>query len=212
MRSVRSGLGTLWFLAVAVDVAGGLVGFYTPGLGRSRTADWTIEGNHLAERCQAFLLIALGESVVVIGGIIVTAAADQKVLAHPLATPDLATAAMILGGCALFVAGHAAFKAVVWRVVQTTRLAAVVVLGLLGFLAPDVSAVVLGICAGAVLIALAASDRHRSGDPDESDGGEGSGAAGSASGTPCASRWRSPRMVSSRGSPSFDACRSPRRG
>jgi low temperature requirement protein LtrA len=57
----------LWLAAVAVDVVGGLAGFYTPGLGRSRTSDWTIEGNHLAERFQAFLLIALGESVVVIG-------------------------------------------------------------------------------------------------------------------------------------------------
>jgi low temperature requirement protein LtrA len=216
----------LWLLAVAVDVLGGMVGFYTPGLGRSRTTDWTIEGNHLAERCQAFLLIALGESVVVIGatvsglrvlgsaeviafvatfvgaaalwwiyfdrsaddaarviaaskdpgrlgrsayhllhpimiaGIIVTAAADQKVLTHPLATPDTATAAMILGGSGLFLAGHAAFKAAVWKVVPRTRLVAIVVLALLGFLAPHVSAIVLGVCAGAVLIALAASDRR----------------------------------------------------
>jgi low temperature requirement protein LtrA len=29
--------------------------------------DWTIEGAHFAERCQAFILIALGESIVVIG-------------------------------------------------------------------------------------------------------------------------------------------------
>jgi hypothetical protein len=34
------------------------------------------------------------------------------------------------------------------------------VLALLGFLAPHVSAIVLGVCAGAVLIALAASDRR----------------------------------------------------
>jgi hypothetical protein len=35
------------------------------------------------------------------------------------------------------------------------------VLGLLGLLAPHVSAIVLGVCAGVVLIALAASDRIR---------------------------------------------------
>ena len=57
----------LWLLAVLVDVLGGIVGFATPGLGRSRTADWTIEGSHIAERCQAFILIALGESIVIIG-------------------------------------------------------------------------------------------------------------------------------------------------
>src|SRR5258707_1386290 len=57
----------VWALAIAVDLLGAAVGYYTPGLGRSRTWDWTIEGNHFAERCQAFILIALGESIVVIG-------------------------------------------------------------------------------------------------------------------------------------------------
>ncbi len=56
-----------WLLAVGVDLLGGVVGFYTPGLGRSTTREWTIEGGHFAERCQAFILIALGESIVVIG-------------------------------------------------------------------------------------------------------------------------------------------------
>ena len=32
----------LWVLAVGVDLAGGAVGFIAPGLGRSRTSDWTI--------------------------------------------------------------------------------------------------------------------------------------------------------------------------
>jgi low temperature requirement protein LtrA len=95
-----------------------------------------------------------------VAGIIVTAAADQKVLTHPSARPDTATTVMILGGSALFLAGHAAFKFVIWKAVPATRLIAIVVLGLLGLLAPYVSAVALGGCAGAVLIALAASDRR----------------------------------------------------
>ena len=57
----------LWAGVVVVDVLGGVTGFYTPGLGRSGTRDWTIDGGHLAERCQAFVLIALGESIVVLG-------------------------------------------------------------------------------------------------------------------------------------------------
>jgi low temperature requirement protein LtrA len=57
----------LWLLAVGVDLLGGLAGFYTPGLGRSTTMEWNIEGGHFAERCQAFILIALGESIVVTG-------------------------------------------------------------------------------------------------------------------------------------------------
>ncbi len=56
-----------WLAAVGVDLLGGVFGFYTPGLGRSETTEWTIEGKHFAERCQAFILIALGESVLVIG-------------------------------------------------------------------------------------------------------------------------------------------------
>src|SRR4029077_10896137 len=57
----------LWLVAVCITLLGGVVGFAPPGLGRSRTSDWTIEGGHFAERCQAFVLIALGESIVIIG-------------------------------------------------------------------------------------------------------------------------------------------------
>ncbi len=97
---------------------------------------------------------------VMVAGIIVTAAADQNVLMHPSARPDTATAVMILGGSALFLAGHAAFKFVVWKTLPATRLVAIAALGFLGLLAPHVSALALGGCAGAVLIALAASDRR----------------------------------------------------
>ena len=58
----------LWALALAVEYAGPVVGFYTPGLGRSTTETWrTVEGGHGAERCQLFVIIALGESILVTG-------------------------------------------------------------------------------------------------------------------------------------------------
>jgi low temperature requirement protein LtrA len=57
----------LWLLALAVDYSGPGVGYYIPGLGRSRTEEWTIEGGHFAERCQLFIIIALGESILVTG-------------------------------------------------------------------------------------------------------------------------------------------------
>jgi low temperature requirement protein LtrA len=57
----------LWVLALAVDYGGPVVGFYTPGLGRSRTEEWTIEGGHFVERCWLFVIIALGESILVTG-------------------------------------------------------------------------------------------------------------------------------------------------
>jgi predicted RND superfamily exporter protein len=60
------------------------------------------------------------------------------------------------------VAGHALFKAIVWRVVPWTRIAVVVVLGLLALLAPHVSALTLASCALLLLIALAVGDRIHS--------------------------------------------------
>jgi low temperature requirement protein LtrA len=213
----------LWIGAVAVDLLGGALGFYTPGIGRSTTQDWTIEGGHFAERCQAFVLIALGESIVetgatlsglahiggaqigafvvalattaglwwlyfdrsagdaarviagsqdpgrlgrsayhfihpvMVAGIIVTAAADEQTLAHPAATTQ-AAAWMILGGVALFLAGHAAFKAVIWHRASWPRIAAICLVALLGLAAPHVSALALSACTAAVVIAVAVAD------------------------------------------------------
>jgi low temperature requirement protein LtrA len=221
-----------WVLAVGVDVLGGVFGFYTPGLGRSTTAEWDIEGGHFAERCQGFILIALGESIVVIGatlarllrplaqpgadraatvaafviafvgsaalwwlyfdrtategarliaesddpgrlgrsayhlihpimvaGIIVVAAADELVLAHPDAVGAGSTSWPILGGAALYLAGLLAFKLTVWRRFSWQRASALVVLALLGLLAPHVSALVLSGCVAAVLVAVAIADQ-----------------------------------------------------
>ena len=222
----------LWVGAVGVDLAGGIVGFYTPGLGRSSTADWTIEGGHFAERCQAFILIALGESIVVTGttlsrlhrisgaeigafaaaligsvglwwlyfdrsadesakviaasadpgrlgrsayhfihpimvaGIIVIAAGDEVMLSRPGTVGDAAVSWMILGGTAAFIAGHAAFKATIWRRISWPRAAAIVLLALLGLLAPHVSALILGGCAAAVVVAVAIADQFTNAAPD----------------------------------------------
>jgi low temperature requirement protein LtrA len=56
-----------WLAALGVDSLAPMVGFRVPGLGVSRTEDWTVEGGHMAERCALFTIIALGESVLVIG-------------------------------------------------------------------------------------------------------------------------------------------------
>jgi low temperature requirement protein LtrA len=57
----------VWAAALAVDLLAPIVGYPTPGLGRSSTDDYDIDGGHFAERCQAFVIIALGESIVVTG-------------------------------------------------------------------------------------------------------------------------------------------------
>ncbi len=242
----------LWLAAVGVDLLGGAVGFWTPGLGATPTRDWNIEGGHFAERCQGFILIALGESIVVIGatfagllagplarphaqhaptiaafgiafvssaalwwlyfdrsagdaarliaesddpgrlgrsayhfihpimvaGIIVVAAADDRVLADPTATAGPAIAWLILGGTGLFVAGHLAFKLAVWRRLNWPRTAALGVLALLALVAPHVSRLILACCAAAVVLGVAAADYAGWG-TGQADGGTGQdGAAG----------------------------------
>jgi low temperature requirement protein LtrA len=222
----------LWICTVAVDLLGGAVGFYTPGLGKSRTAEWTIEGGHFAERCQGFILIAIGESIVVIGaslasrldagsltgaeisafviavvgsvafwwvyfdrtaqdaaeviarsedpgrigrtayhvihpimvaGIIVAAAADAAVAEVAAEHGGTGRASawdawLILGGPALFLIGHAAFKAAIWRRISWARLAAIAALGLFGLLTLRVPALVLAACSAGAVVAVAVAD------------------------------------------------------
>lgn len=57
----------LWAIALAIEYAAPAAGFYIPGLGRSQTTDWNVEGSHIAERCGLFIIIALGESILVTG-------------------------------------------------------------------------------------------------------------------------------------------------
>ena len=56
-----------WAVALLIDLAGPWMMFRVPGLGRSSTADWDVDGNHMAERCGLFVIIALGESLLVTG-------------------------------------------------------------------------------------------------------------------------------------------------
>ncbi|UFN50871.1 low temperature requirement protein A [Roseomonas sp. OT10] len=56
-----------WIVAVLCEYVSPMFGFALPGMGRSETRDWTIEGGHLAERCQLFVIVALGETVLVTG-------------------------------------------------------------------------------------------------------------------------------------------------
>jgi low temperature requirement protein LtrA len=57
----------VWAGALAIEFIAPAAGFYVPGLGRSTVADWDIEGGHMAERCGLFIIIALGESILVMG-------------------------------------------------------------------------------------------------------------------------------------------------
>ena len=66
--SVRPGSRmAFWGPALAVDLVAPALGYWVPRRGRARTNDWAIEGHHFAERFQAFIIIALGESIGVTG-------------------------------------------------------------------------------------------------------------------------------------------------
>jgi low temperature requirement protein LtrA len=216
----------LWAAAICIDLGAAAIGFWVPGLGRATTSDWTISGAHFAERCQAFVLIALGESIVVTGatfsdlgsptraelaafvvafassvglwwiyfdraaedssraiaesddpgrlgrsafhwvhplivlGIIIAAAADEVVLADPHARSSTTTIWLVLGGVALYLFGHALFKAIVWRVTSWSRLGGVIALALLFPLAAHVSRLALATLALLVIVGVAAADRR----------------------------------------------------
>jgi low temperature requirement protein LtrA len=187
----------LWALAVGIDLFSAAVGFYVPGLGRTATREWNIDGAHAAERIQAFVMIALGESIVIIGvsltgfkglslgeaiafllafittvalwwiyfdrsaafaaralaasadpgrlarsafywaqvpmvgGIIAVAAGDRLLLAQPTGPAGVATASILLGGSAMFLAGHALFKLAIWHHVSRSHIAVITLLLLL---------------------------------------------------------------------------------
>ena len=57
----------VWVCALGLDYLGPALRYWTPRLGRSPTTDWSIEGEHFAERFQLFIIIVLGESIVVTG-------------------------------------------------------------------------------------------------------------------------------------------------
>jgi low temperature requirement protein LtrA len=213
----------LWLSAVVVDYAAPAAGFFTPGWGRSTTRDWTIAGSHLAERCQLFLLIALGESILdtgvtfsdlswsaaqvgalfvafllavalwwiyffrsaeggsqviasardpgrlgrsaytyfhlpMVAGIIVTAVADELTVAHPTGAMQAATAAAILAGPGLFLAGHALFKYSLSGRVYASRVLGIAVLCVLAPLALVAAPLLLAFLATLVPVGVASWD------------------------------------------------------
>jgi low temperature requirement protein LtrA len=188
----------LWSIAVAVDCAGPSLGFFVPGLGATPTTDWNVEAHHLSERCGLFVIIALGESILLTGstfsgsawhgasiiafasafvtsaamwwiyfhigaeqaahefahaddpgkvarfaytylhvplvaGIIVNAASDEMLIAHPVGHLTPGVAALLIGGPALFLASVLLFKRTTaggWRLSHLVGLAAMALLAL----------------------------------------------------------------------------------
>lgn len=191
----------LWVVALLFDYGGPATDYRTPGLGRSTEGAWVVDGGHLAERCGLFIIIALGESVLMIGaafsnmewtagkfatfvasfaatvamwglyfnigqeyahnkimapstqtgriarftytyvhillvaGIIVTAVADELVLAHPVGEMEMKTVLVVLGGPAIYLAGNLLFKMSVFGRAPASHFGGLAMLGLLALAA-----------------------------------------------------------------------------
>jgi low temperature requirement protein LtrA len=82
-----------WGGALAIEYAGPWLFFYTPGLGKSSSADWDISGAHMAERCALFIIIALGEAIIVTGATFAKLTPDSPTVSA-LATSFLGSAIM----------------------------------------------------------------------------------------------------------------------
>lgn len=210
----------LWGLALAIEYASPLTRFWTPGYGASSIEDWYVEGGHMAERCAGFILIALGESIVVTGatfaelnwtdttvvafvsaflasiamwwiyfhrgaeagsekisksadsgrlarsaytylhmpivaGIILSAVADDLVLAHPDGHSDLKTVACAVGGPLLFLVGTILFKHNIRGFLQLSHGVGIIALALLAFFAHALSPLVLSAVTTVLLIVVA---------------------------------------------------------
>jgi low temperature requirement protein LtrA len=56
-----------WMVALSIEYVAPLARFWTPGLSFSSVEAWAVDGSHMAERCAGFIIIALGEAIVVNG-------------------------------------------------------------------------------------------------------------------------------------------------
>ncbi|MDM9628300.1 low temperature requirement protein A [Rhizobium sp. S152] len=210
-----------WLIAIVIEYAGPASGFVVPGLGKSTTADWDVSGAHMAERCALFVIICLGEAILVSGrtfselpfsgltavvfvtgfvgtvamwwlyfrfgheraahrieheavpgslarqaftyahipilaGIIVHAVAVEFMFSHPHESGELGIILSVLGGPGLFLAGNLWFKGATSGRPPLSHIGGLVLLLLLGFVAPFTAVYVMGMLAALVMIVVAA--------------------------------------------------------
>jgi low temperature requirement protein LtrA len=166
-----------WLAALICEYLGPVFGYWLPGRGRQTGRDWMVRGGHMAERSGLFVIICLGETLLVSGatfaemdwtgpglgaflicvagtismwwvyfhvghrrgshqietsenpgalarlaftyahipivaGVVLSAVAAERAIAHPHDPALWGEAAAVLGGLALFLAGNGWFKAI----------------------------------------------------------------------------------------------------
>ncbi|KQM82469.1 low temperature requirement protein A [Agromyces sp. Leaf222] len=81
-----------WAAAIGIELLGSVLGYPVPRLGRVEVGAWDVSGPHIAERSALFVLIALGEGLLVTGFQVVDSEASVEV-AVALVTAFVAGAA-----------------------------------------------------------------------------------------------------------------------
>jgi low temperature requirement protein LtrA len=71
----------LWLIALAIDYGAPLVTFWVPRVRRVSPSAWNVQTSHFAERFQLFVIIALGESIVITGATTADLERDAATLA-----------------------------------------------------------------------------------------------------------------------------------
>jgi low temperature requirement protein LtrA len=56
-----------WAVAIAIDLAGPILRYWVPVLRTTPIESWQVSGAHMAERSGLFMIIALGESIIITG-------------------------------------------------------------------------------------------------------------------------------------------------
>jgi low temperature requirement protein LtrA len=92
-------------------------------------------------------------------GIIISAVADEFVLAHPLGHTAMKTAIAVLGSAAIFLVGTMLFRWTITGRVPMLHLAGMGVVALLGFVVPYLPPVALALVATLVLLLIAIGER-----------------------------------------------------
>ncbi|WOH79277.1 low temperature requirement protein A [Bradyrhizobium sp. BEA-2-5] len=211
----------LWIAALTIEYIAPAARFWTPGLGFSSIEAWAVEGGHMAERCALFVIIALGEAIVVngatfaeltwtpenvaafisalvgsiamwwiyfhkgaeagsdmiskseesgrvariaytylhmpiVGGIILTAVADELVLKHPTGHSDTRTIVSTVGGPLVFLVGTILFKYAIRGFLQLSHGIGITALAITAYFAREMSPLVLSIVTTAIMIVVAA--------------------------------------------------------
>jgi low temperature requirement protein LtrA len=210
----------LWAVALTIEYIAPAALFWIPKLGPSSVEAWAVEGGHMAERCAGFIIIALGEAIVVngatfadltwtadnvaaflsafvgsiamwwiyfhkgaeagselisksaesgrvarlaytylhmpiVGGIILSAVADELVLKHPNGHSDIRTILSAIGGPLLFLVGTILFKHSIRGFLQLSHGIGIIALAALAWFAGDLSPLVLSFLTTAILILVA---------------------------------------------------------